>query len=82
MWFLPIKACPICSSGCSASQEIRVTWFAQPKINPLACSICWTGSLGHVVSPPWNEGPNFGSYIWGLIWDWGSLGPNTNPSGR
>ena len=23
--------------------------FAQPTINPLACCICWTGVLGHVV---------------------------------
>ena len=47
---------------CSASQEIRVTRFAQPTINPLACCICWAGSLGWAVFPPWNEGPNFGSY--------------------
>ena len=47
---------------CSASQEIRVTWFAQPTINPLACCICWTGLLGRAVFPPWNEGPNFGFY--------------------
>ena len=66
MWFLPIKACPICCSVCSASQEIRVTRL-QPKINPLACCICWTGLLGRVVSPPWNEGPNFGSYTSFLI---------------
>ena len=46
----------------SASQEIRVTRFAQPTINPLACCICWTGWLGRAVIPPWNEGPNFGSY--------------------
>ena len=36
--------------------------FAQPTINPLACCICWTGLLGRAVFPPWNEGPNFGSY--------------------
>ena len=36
--------------------------FAQPSINPLLCCICWTGLLGRVVFPPWNEGPNFGSY--------------------
>ena len=47
---------------CSASQEIRVTQFVQPSINPLACCICWTGLLGCAVFPPWNEGPNFGSY--------------------
>ena len=61
-FFLPIRACPICCSGCSASQEIRVTRFVKPTIKPLACCICWTGSLGHAVFPPWNEGPNFGSY--------------------
>ena len=63
MWFfLPIKACPICCSVCSASQEMRVTQFVQPTINPLACCICWTGLLGRAVFPPWNECPNFGSY--------------------
>ena len=36
--------------------------FAQPTINPLACCICWAGLLGRAVFPPWNEGPNFGSY--------------------
>ena len=36
--------------------------FAQPTINPRACCICWAGLLGRAVFPPWNEGPNFGSY--------------------
>ena len=36
--------------------------FAQPTINPLAFCICWAGLLGRAVFPPWNEGPNFGSY--------------------
>ena len=36
--------------------------FAQPSINPLACCICWARLLGRAVFPPWNEGPNFGSY--------------------
>ena len=31
-------------------------------INPLACCICWAGLLGRAVFPPWNEGPNSGSY--------------------
>ena len=53
---------------CSASQEIRVTWFAQPSINPLECCICWAGLLGRAVFPPWNEGPNFGSYNF-TCWD-------------
>ena len=35
---------------------------AQPTINPLACCICWAGLLGRTVFPPWNEGPNSGSY--------------------
>ena len=39
--------------------------FAQPTLNPLARCICWAGLLGLAVFPPWNEGPNFGSYIWG-----------------
>ena len=30
--------------------------------NPLACCIRWAGLLGRAVFPPWNEGPNFGSY--------------------
>ena len=34
----------------------------QPTINPLACCICWARLLGRAVFPPWNEGPNFGSY--------------------
>ena len=29
---------------------------------PSWCCICWAGLLGRVVFPPWNEGPNFGSY--------------------
>ena len=36
--------------------------FSQQTINPLACCICWAGLLGRAVFPPWNEGPNFGSY--------------------
>ena len=63
MVFLPIKSLPNLLFGvCSASQEIRVNRFAQPTINPLTCCICWTGLLGRAVFPPWNEGPNFGSY--------------------
>ena len=37
--------------------------IAQPKINPLACCICWARLLGRAVFPPWNKGPNSGSYI-------------------
>ena len=36
--------------------------FVQPSINPLACCIFWAGLLGCMVFPPWNQGPNFGSY--------------------
>ena len=36
--------------------------FAQSTINPLVRCICWAGLLGRAVFPPWNEGPNFGSY--------------------
>ena len=36
--------------------------FAQPTIDPLAHCICWAGLLGRAVFPPWNKGPNFGSY--------------------
>ena len=36
--------------------------FAQPTINPLERCICWARLLGRAVFPPWNEGPNFGSY--------------------
>ena len=36
--------------------------FAQPTINPFACCICWAPLLGRAVFPPWNKGPNFGSY--------------------
>ena len=34
----------------------------QPPINPLACCICWARLLGRAVFPPWNKGPNSGSY--------------------
>ena len=47
---------------CSASQEIRVTRLRKRRKHPFACCICWAGLLGHAVFPPWNEGPNSGSY--------------------
>ena len=37
---------------------------------PSACCICWAGLLGRAVFPPWNEGPNFGSYILDSIYEW------------
>ena len=63
MVFLSIKSLPnllfrvLCLPGDQSHP------FAQPTINPLACCICWAGLLGRAVFPPWNEGPNFGSYI-------------------
>ena len=62
MFFLHIKSSPnllfrvLCLPGDQSHP------FAQPTINPLACCICWAGLLGGAVFPPWNEGPNFGSY--------------------
>ena len=61
-WFLSIKSLPnllfrvLCLPGDQSHP------FAQPTINPLACCIYWAGLLGRAVFPPWNEGPNFGSY--------------------
>ena len=47
---------------CALPPRRSVTRFTQPTINPLACCICWAGLSGRAVFPPWNEGPNFGSY--------------------
>ena len=61
-WFLSIKSLPnllfrvLCLPGDQSHP------FAQPTINPLVFCICWAGLLGRAVFPPWNEGPNFGSY--------------------
>ena len=61
MWFFAHKSLPNLLFGVLCLQEMSHP-FAQPTINPLACCICWAGSLGRAVFPPWNEGPNFGSY--------------------
>ena len=69
VWFLSIKSLPNLLFGVLCLPGDQSHPFPQPTINPLACCICWTGSLGRAVFPPWNEGPNFGSYInmW-LLW--------------
>ena len=61
-WFLSIKSLPNLLFGVLCLPGDQSHPFAQPSINPLACCICWTGLLGRAVFPPWNEGPNFGSY--------------------
>ena len=62
VWVLPIKSLPnlLFIVLCLPGDQSHL--FAQPTINPLACCICWAGLLGRTVFPPWNEGPNFGSY--------------------
>ena len=65
-WFLSIKRLPNLLFGVLCLPGDQSHPFAQPSINPLARCICWAGSLGRVVFPPWNEGPNFGSYIFTL----------------
>ena len=62
MVFLHIKSLPNLLFGVLCLPGDQSHPFAQPTINPLACCICWAGLLGRVVFPPWNEGPNFGSY--------------------
>ena len=62
VWFLSIKSLPNLLFGVLCLPGDQSHPFAQPTINPLACCICWTGSLGRAVFPPWDEGPNFGSY--------------------
>ena len=61
-WFLSIKSLPNLLFGVLCLPGDQSHPFAQPTINPLACCICWAGLLGRAVFPPWNEGPNFGSY--------------------
>ena len=61
-WFLSIKSLPNLLFGVLCLPGDQSHPFAQPTINPLACCICWVGLLGRTVFPPWNEGPNFGSY--------------------
>ena len=61
-WFLSIKSLPNLLFGVLCLPGDQSHPFAQPTIYPLACCICWAGLLGLAVFPPWNEGPNFGSY--------------------
>ena len=61
--FLSIKSLPNLLFGVLCLPGDQSHPFAQPTINPLACCICWAGLLGRTVFPPWNEGPNSGSYI-------------------
>ena len=62
MVFLHIKSLPNLLFGVLCLPGDQSHPFVQLTINPLACCICWAGLLGHAVFPPWNEGPNFGSY--------------------
>ena len=62
VWFLSIKSLPNLLFGVLCLPGDQSHLFAQPTINPLACCICWAGLLGRAVFPPWNEGPNSGSY--------------------
>ena len=62
MFFLHIKSLPNLLFGVLCLPGDQSHPVAQPTINPLACCICWAGLLGRAVFPPWNEGPNFGSY--------------------
>ena len=60
--FLHIKSSPNLLFGVLCLPGDQSHLFAQPTVNPLACCICWAGLLGRAVFPPWNEGPDFGSY--------------------
>ena len=61
-FFLHIKSLPNLLLGVLCLPGDQSHPFAQPTINPLSCCICWAALLGSAVFPPWNEGPNFGSY--------------------
>ena len=63
VWFLSIKSLPNLLFGVLCLPGDQSHPFAQPTINPLACCICCAVLLGRAVFPPWNEGPNFGSYM-------------------
>ena len=62
MVFLSIKSLPNLLFGVLCLPGDQSHPFAQPTINPLACCICWARLLGRAVFPPWNKGPNSGSY--------------------
>ena len=61
-WFLSIKSLPNLLFGVLCLPGDQSHPVAQPTINPLACCICWARLLGRAVFPPWNRGPNSGSY--------------------
>ena len=62
VFFLHIKSSPNLLFGVLCLPGDQSHPVAKPSINPLACCICWAGLLGRAVFPPWNEGPNSGSY--------------------
>ena len=53
-FFLSIKSLPNLLFG--------VLCLLGDQSHPLARCICWAGLLGRAVFPPWNKGPNSGSY--------------------
>ena len=59
---MSIKSLPNLLFGVLCLPGDRSHPVAQPTINPLAHCICWARLLGRAVFPPWNKGPNFGSY--------------------
>ena len=63
VWFFAYKKLAQFAVRCALPPRRSVTRLRnQLTINPLVCCICWAGLLGRLVFPPWNEGPNFGSY--------------------
>ena len=67
-FFLHIKSLPNLLFGVLCLPGDQGHPFTQLTINPLARCICWAGLLGRAVFPPWNEGPNFGSYTEQTFW--------------
>ena len=68
MGFLSIKSLPNLLFGVLCLPGDRSHPVAQPTINPRACCISWARLLGRAVFPPWNKGPNSGSYICMEAW--------------
>ena len=62
-WFFSVGSLPSLLFGVLCLPGDQSHPFEQPTINPLARCICWAGLLGRAVFPPWNKGPNFGSYM-------------------
>ena len=67
MFFLHIKSSPNLLFGVLCLPGDQSHPFAQTTINPLACCNCSDGLLGRAVFPPWNEGPNSGSYTMSCV---------------